>query len=142
FKSLFGRARPDGPLGASGFSFPSGHTSGATLLYGFLLFLVWTTRLPRPVKWLSTALLGLLIVLVAVSRIVLSVHWVSDVMAGFVLGLTWLSFSLVAVRAVAAWSRAERVYWRPPSHIPGELPGEEQRGEQGGEETQAEGSTL
>lgn len=122
FKALFARVRPDNPLGAAGFSFPSGHTSGATLLYGFALFLIWTTRLPHALKWLCTVLLGLLIVLVGVSRIVLSVHWVSDVLAGFVLGLTWLSFSLVAVRAVAAWRRAENVYWRRPSPIPGEVP--------------------
>jgi membrane-associated phospholipid phosphatase len=128
FKWLFERARPTGPLHASGFSFPSGHTSGATLLYGFVLFLVWSTRLPRAAKWAISAGLGALIVLVGLSRIVLSVHWVSDVLAGFVLGLSWLMFSLVAVRAVAAWRRAEQVYWRPRGHIPGELPGEEVAG--------------
>ncbi len=123
-KGYFARVRPINTLHAGGYSFPSGHSSGAMLLYGFLVFLLWTTKASRLLKWAGTVLLGLLILLVGLSRIVLSVHWMSDVLGGFVLGLTWLTFSLVAVRALAAWRRADRVYGRPQRHIPGEMPGD------------------
>ena len=105
-KTLYARPRPGNPYGTEGFSFPSGHSSGAMLLYGFTVFFVWTTRLPRPAKWSATVVLGLLILGVGFSRALLSIHWVSDVLGGFVLGLAWLAFTVAAVRGVAQACRA------------------------------------
>ena len=57
--------------GATGYSFPSGHTQGATALYGTLFTL--TSR-----KWLKAIFIGL-IALVAFNRLYLGVHTPLDV---------------------------------------------------------------
>ena len=65
---------------ATGYSFPSGHTTGAASFYSSLAV---TYRK----RWLST-ICALLILLVALSRIYLGVHWPLDVFAGLALGIT------------------------------------------------------
>lgn len=107
-KGVFGRARPDGLLATpTSASFPSGHAFTATVLYGFLLFLVWRETSSRPLRLTLTGLLVLLIVLIGLSRILLGVHWVSDVLGGFTIGLAWLIFGLVFTRAVQAYATDE-----------------------------------
>lgn len=92
-KELFQRSRPlheHGWASAGGWSFPSGHSSGALVAYGMLAWLLmrYTPRplhLPLALAAIATALL------VGYSRIVLQVHWFSDVLAGFMLGSAWLA---------------------------------------------------
>src|SRR5947199_4162821 len=74
----------------SGYSFASGHTIGATLLYGqLLLFLL---PLMRSKRWQRLTILSaaMLVMLVGFSRIALGAHYLSDVIAAMVLGVLWL----------------------------------------------------
>lgn len=64
---------------ATGYSFPSGHTTGAAAFYSSVAF-VYRKR------WLSIVS-ALLILLVGLSRIYLGVHWPLDVFAGLMLGI-------------------------------------------------------
>ena len=103
-KELVHRARPtwDDPiLTLSSASFPSGHTAGATLFYGFIAaFLVWNIKGP----WSrAVAVIGctLMVALVGFSRIYLGVHYLSDVLAAISMSLVWLVLCLIAVRGLA-----------------------------------------
>ena len=108
-KWIFSRSRPTAQLiSAVGESFPSGHTFTATVLYGFLTFLVWRyTRRPG-VRLGATFFFSLLILLVGLSRVLLSVHWVSDVLGGLSIGLAWLICSLLITRILQAYRTSPR----------------------------------
>ena len=98
-KRFFARARPDEAemlRHASGYSFPSGHAMGSTILFTTLSYLAIRT-FPRW-RWKSAALaLGVtFIVSVALSRVYLGVHWISDVSAGITAGLLWVTMTTVA----------------------------------------------
>jgi membrane-associated phospholipid phosphatase len=67
------------------YSFPSGHSFGATVFYGLLAYLAWS-RLPHPWNLLVVLLLVLLIILVGLSRVYLGAHFPSDVVVGWLLG--------------------------------------------------------
>ena len=98
-KRYFARARPDVAemlRRASGYSFPSGHAMGSTVLFATLSYLA-IRILPRW-RWKSAAIaLGAtFIIAVALSRVYLGVHWISDVSAGIVCGLLWVTMTTVA----------------------------------------------
>ena len=103
-KLIFNRDRPtwDDPLlTLTSSSFPSGHTAGATLFYGFLAaYMVWRMKhaLPRALAILGCALM---VALVGFSRIYLGVHFLSDVLAAVSISTVWLVICLVSVRAYA-----------------------------------------
>lgn len=98
-KNLLDRARPEvlHELLTSGASFPSGHTSGAVVVYG-LLWLVLRGRLSpaggRVLAWLC----GSLVFVIAMSRILLQAHFASDVVAGALLGLAWCALAAGALQ--------------------------------------------
>ena len=70
----------------SGYSFPSGHTTSAVALYGFLIFLLWKSTATTNQKVLGTFVGGIVILGVGFSRVLLGVHYPSDVFAGAALG--------------------------------------------------------
>jgi len=89
------------------FSFPSGHTLYAVVLYGFLSVLI-----ARPLsdrwRWLPYSLAGLLILAVATSRLYLGVHWLSDVAGSITLGLAWVALLGLAYHRHAT----KETHWR------------------------------
>lgn len=79
------------PFGSwSGYSFASGHSIGATLLYGQIALLLIPVLKDRHGRGLTIGLAALLILLVGLSRIALGAHYLSDVLGGIVLGIFWL----------------------------------------------------
>ena len=103
-KMAIGRARPLTEYAASmhikTFSFPSGHSSGATIAYGLLAYLTWH-YLPQPWNYIVTALLIALVVLIGVSRIYLGAHFPSDVVAGWMLGVLMLLIVIYVIKPLA-----------------------------------------
>lgn len=102
-KYAFHRPRPffDDPLFAfNGYSFPSGHTMLATVLYGVVAAYFFT----RTSVWWRRALIVLaaiiLIALVGFSRIYLGAHYLSDALGAMAEGLAWLSLCLTAAHSV------------------------------------------
>ena len=94
-KAEFARARPLQHAMASpelGFSFPSGHSSGAMVAYGMLAYLAWRLqpRLRVPAAMAAAAV----VVTTAASRVFLQVHFASDVLAGLCSGLGWLALCI------------------------------------------------
>ena len=82
----------------SGYSFASGHTIGATLLYGQLaLFLIPVIKRRRG-RVLLVSSASFVVVLVGFSRIALGAHYLTDVVAGMFFGAIWLTLCLVALR--------------------------------------------
>lgn len=102
-KALFARARPvhDATLiHAQGWSFPSGHSSGAVVAYGMLAYVLLrslppaqASRAALPLVLLATALAFS----IGCSRIFLQVHFATDVLAGFASGTAWLSVCIGSV---------------------------------------------
>jgi membrane-associated phospholipid phosphatase len=102
-KMLVHRQRPfvNGPfVDWSGYSFASGHTIGATLLYGQLMVFILPSLKTRHWRLLSIFSAIALVFLVGFSRIALGAHFLSDVLAGMAFGITWLVLCMVAARSM------------------------------------------
>ncbi|MFD1032537.1 phosphatase PAP2 family protein [Metaplanococcus flavidus] len=109
-KQFYGRGRPsiNEDIDAIGFSFPSGHSLGSLVFYGFLAYLFVRSTQKRGVKYLALTVLGILIILIGTSRIYLGAHFPSDVLAGFIAGTVWLILCLLAL---------EWVQWQSNSNV-------------------------
>ncbi len=102
-KILVHRHRPfvDGPfVDWSGYSFASGHTIGATLLYGQLLLFVLPALKTRHWRLLCISSAISLVLLVGFSRIALGAHFLTDVLAGIFFGIIWLMLCTLAGRPI------------------------------------------
>ncbi|HEY2091479.1 MAG TPA: phosphatase PAP2 family protein [Thermoanaerobaculia bacterium] len=98
-KRYFARARPDVAqmlMRASGYSFPSGHAMGSTVVFGALAYLALRAHVRWRWKAAALALATTLVIGVALSRVYLGVHWISDVGAGVTAGLLWVTMTTVA----------------------------------------------
>lgn len=73
-----------------GYSFPSGHAMVSTAFYGYLIYLLWKTKLNKTYKYIGTVLLIILVILICFSRIYLGVHYASDIIAGVCLSIIHL----------------------------------------------------
>ncbi|NIK11511.1 phosphatase PAP2 family protein [Alkalibacillus almallahensis] len=91
-KLLFERQRPETleQFDGTGFSFPSGHSTGAITFYGFMIYLIVISKLSKGWKWVINGFLTTWILLVALSRVFVGVHYVTDIIAGLAIGLAWL----------------------------------------------------
>nr|WP_256522448.1 phosphatase PAP2 family protein [Halobacillus sp. A5] len=98
-KAAFGRERPDllEQYDGTGFSFPSGHTTGSAVFYGFLIYLILISPLTKPAKWLINLGLIVIILLISLSRVYLSVHYLTDILGGLALGFSWLLICIAAL---------------------------------------------
>lgn len=111
-KGIFARARPlhdQAEELARGFSFPSGHTSGAVVAYGMLAYVLIRLLSPaRAARW------GLPLVLAATtlaftigcSRVFIQVHFATDVLAGFASGSAWLAVCIGSAEWLRHYRRA------------------------------------
>ncbi|KUP08171.1 hypothetical protein Q73_07380 [Bacillus coahuilensis m2-6] len=95
-KEWFKRDRPalEQIVEQGGYSFPSGHTMGSTILYGSIAYVFY--RILKN-KWAKVGIVFFSIILflmVGVSRIYLGVHFASDVIGGITAGGAWLLFSI------------------------------------------------
>lgn len=93
FKLLYARPRPALPhlVEATGYSFPSGHSTGSLMIFGVLLIVISQRMAKGPAKQLLLAGIVLLIALIGLSRVYLGVHYPSDILAGFSLGYAVLN---------------------------------------------------
>jgi len=97
-KLLVHRHRPfvDGPfVDWSGYSFASGHTIAATLLYGQLLLFLLPLLKGRHLRIVCIFGAVSLVVLVGFSRIALGAHFLTDVLAAMFFGIIWLMLCTV-----------------------------------------------
>lgn len=82
------------------YSFPSGHTMAAVLLYGLLAvfavqsFDTWRRR--------ALAIVGavVMVLLVGFSRLYMGAHFLSDVLGGVAVGVAWLALSFTAAETL------------------------------------------
>lgn len=85
-KLIVQRVRPENAMiEASGYSFPSGHTTSAVLLFGIVIYIAYKEKVKR--FWLILSGSIAMVLLIAFSRIYLRVHWLTDVIAGIFLGI-------------------------------------------------------
>lgn len=93
-KALVGRARPPGVhlTAAAGGSWPSGHASSSTALYGVLLLIALGSapRAGRRARRAAMILVAVLLGLIGFSRVYLGVHYPTDVLSGWLLCVGWL----------------------------------------------------
>lgn len=91
-KLVFARPRPMLiPLVTEkSYSFPSGHAMASMTFYGYLIYMLWNSKLEKKWKIIGSTLLGLLIVTIGYSRIYLNVHYISDVLAGYMISIILL----------------------------------------------------
>lgn len=91
------------PLELSGlpevFSFPSGHTTFATVTLGVFAVLA-SHGLRSWGKAVVFAAVGIAVIAVAYSRIYLGAHWMSDVLGGFLFGAVMIAAFGIAIEAV------------------------------------------
>lgn len=113
-KNLYVRERPsiNAEIDALGYSFPSGHSMGSLIFYGFVMYLVIRTRQRPWIQWVTVAILSALIILIGSSRVYLGAHFPSDVIAGYIAGTIWLLLSLIALEWIQWHSRSPV----PPVH--------------------------
>ncbi len=77
------------PLELQSYSFPSGHTMRATILFLFLMYVIYLTERESWLKIVSYILLSLLILLIALSRVILEAHFITDVIGALFLATGW-----------------------------------------------------
>lgn len=99
-KLITHRPRPETAYySENSFSFPSGHSTLAVALYGFIAYILF--REIQQWKYKTTALFTSIGIIFAVglSRLYLGEHFLSDVWGGYLLGLMWLIIGM----SVAEW---------------------------------------
>lgn len=98
-KNIIQRARPSYVthlVDQGGYSFPSGHATGAVLAWGSLAFLIWyyfEDKYPKMMPYLIGFTI-FMVVAISASRLYLGVHYLSDIIAGWSIGATWLILCL------------------------------------------------
>lgn len=101
-KAVFERVRPLDAHGlplTTGWSFPSGHASGAVVVYGMLSY-VLVRNTPRAWHLPIILLAAILAFSTGWSRIFLQYHYASDVLAGFASGSAWLAVCISTMEAL------------------------------------------
>jgi undecaprenyl-diphosphatase len=109
-KHIVQRPRPPEHLrlvSAHGWSWPSGHTATATLVFAVLTTVVWVIT-PKVGPKVLTAFASIIVVVaVAFSRVELGIHWTTDVLASVVFATTWLLVAALLFLPTMACDRGE-----------------------------------
>ena len=84
----------------TGYSFASGHTMGATLLYGQLLLFVLPLLKGHHLRLICVFSAALLVLLVGFTRIALGAHFLTDVVAAMFFGIIWLMLCTLLGKSV------------------------------------------
>ena len=103
-KAVVQRPRPPEALRlvvAHGWSFPSGHTANAVVVFVTAAALMTTFVRQRNARVLTWALAVLVIALVGFSRIELGVHWTTDVVTSLVWTTCWLLILITVLGRLA-----------------------------------------
>lgn len=95
-KNTFQVARPASQIIAeSGWSFPSGHATMATVFF-FMLTYCFIDQIKTPFRKTLLILSSILgVILVSFSRLYLGAHWALDILGGVALGLLSVSFTVL-----------------------------------------------
>ena len=107
-KLYFHRARPDVSWALAeehSFSFPSGHSIVAVVLYGSLVYLGFPLLRQMWQRVVVSVVAVGMIAGIGLSRIYLGVHYPSDVAAGYLVGCAWLTTVMVAEWGVRTMDR-------------------------------------
>ncbi len=75
---------------ADGLGFPSGHSSGAMILFGALAWISWQNISPGLLRMTAVAGSILIVFVVGAARIFTGAHWPSDVLGGYLLAIAAL----------------------------------------------------
>ncbi len=96
------------------YSFPSGHTLAATVLYGVFAGYLLTITRSRARRTGIIAAAVTIVLLVAFSRLYLGVHYLSDVLAAMAEGVAWLALCYTATDTLMARYRRRRAGRQTP----------------------------
>ena len=105
-KWIVQRHRPfeSGPFGVwGGYSFPSGHTIAATLMYGFLLVAIFPLLKRKRWRFVVISCASVMVLAVAFSRVALGAHYLTDVLGAMVIGAGWVLLCSASVDSL--WRR-------------------------------------
>jgi membrane-associated phospholipid phosphatase len=99
-KHVVGRERPPQAIWlvyAHGWSFPSGHTAAASLVFSVLALTVATLTGRRAVRVAGWLAAGLAIAATGFSRVELGVHWTTDVVVSIIFVTAWLTAIVISL---------------------------------------------
>lgn len=105
-KNIVARPRPpvtDRLVTETNWSYPSGHSLGATAVLGVLTVVLVARLAKRVARVLAVTAAVVLVGAIGVSRVYLGVHWPSDVLAGWLVGGSWLA---MCHALTSRWRRA------------------------------------
>jgi len=89
-KPFFARYRPPNNIpSAIGYSFPSGHASGNTMLY-FYIASILAVRFPKMATYFY-GLATILLILMGFGSVYTRAHWLTDILAGYGVGYIWFT---------------------------------------------------
>ena len=102
-KNYFHTYRPEDFLvRAGGWSYPSGHASGAAILSIMVIWAACVAIRNKLMRDIVIVLASLYAISVAVSRMYLGVHWLTDVVGGILLALVVGVFMMAVLKPVIA----------------------------------------
>jgi undecaprenyl-diphosphatase len=93
---------------ADGLGYPSGHSSGALILFGALAWISWQNLPPGKLRLVAVAGSILVILVVGAARIFTGAHWPSDVLGGYLLAIATL---LTLIYLIGRYLRSGSRLW-------------------------------